>query len=294
MIRLCLCALLGAATAFATPLEPNSFARVLAGNITRSRCDTLISDERILAVEQHFAANKVDPSSSSAAAAAPINIYFHVIREDATLVGGNVPDSQIQAQIDVMNEAYAGTGLTWTLAEVNRVDNANWFNNMGGPGTSISREMQVALRKGGAADLNVYTVAFTNSGLLGYAAFPFDYQNDPDIDGIVILYSSVPGGTTVPYDLGATLIHEAGHWVGLYHTFQGGCTAPGDSVDDTPPESSPAFGCPVGRDTCRGGEVDPIHNYMDYTDDSCMTDPFTPGQVERLKAMMATYRDVTF
>ena len=60
-------------------------------------------------------------------------------------------------------------------------------------------------------------------------------------------------------------------------------------MSDTPPEASSAFGCPPGRDTCSGGGVDPITNFMDYTDDSCMN-TFTTGQCTRMQSMWATYR----
>ncbi|KAG6866513.1 hypothetical protein C0991_003057 [Blastosporella zonata] len=264
-------------------------------------------------MEKHFLANKVEISSKQAAAAdvkvtmfsdalvdnitnysSTSQVFWHVVSQDTTLAGGYIPDSQITNQIVVMNKAYASVGVSFTLANTTRTVNSGWFNNAA-PDTAVQTAMKTALRQGGAADLNVYTVGFTSgsgAGLLGYSTFPSSYSGAPKDDGVVILYSSLPGGSSSPYDLGQTLTHEAGHWFGLYHTFQGGCSGAGDSVADTPPEASPAFGCPIGRDTCSGGGVDPIHNFMDYTDDSCMTE-FTAGQAARAKSQVATYRGIS-
>jgi hypothetical protein len=213
-----------------------------------------------------------------------INVYFHVIT--ATDGSGDVTDTTITKQIDVLNAAYAPTGWSFTLVKTTRTANNSWFRM--GPGTGTEKQAKKALHEGTAEDLNIYT-ANPSQGLLGWATLPSWYASDPSYDGVVVLYSSLPGGGAVPYDLGDTATHEIGHWMGLYHTFQGGCTAPGDEVDDTPYEASAAFGCPVNRDTCAAPGLDPIYNFMDYTDDACM-DEFTNDQEDRMNAMYSTYR----
>jgi hypothetical protein len=75
----------------------------------------------------------------------------------------------------------------------------------------------------------------------------------------MILHSTYPGGSAVPYNEGKTLTHEVGHWLGLLHPFEGGCVGGGDFVDDTPPQASKTSGCPAFKDTCPGGGVDSIH-----------------------------------
>ncbi len=219
-----------------------------------------------------------------------INVYFHVINKGTGIANGDVPSSQINDQIAVLNSAYSHTGWTFNLVSVDRTTNATWYTM--GYGSTAETQAKNALRQGTAESLNIYT-ANIGGGLLGWATFPSSYQSKPKDDGVVLLYSSLPGGTAAPYNLGDTGTHEVGHWMGLYHTFQGGCNGSGDSVSDTPAERSAAYGCPVGRDSCTSRKtpgLDPIYNFMDYTDDSCMFE-FTTGQDTRMDSMYTTYRE---
>jgi hypothetical protein len=230
-----------------------------------------------------------------------IPVAFHVIRKDATLDGGNVPTQQVTDQIKVLNAAYKSSGFAFQLVSTTRTTESSWFNLVSG-GVSDSRyyrgsgkefKMKEALREGDARTLNLYSASLGQS-LLGWAYFPSDFTGDAPLarylDGVVLDYRSLPGGSLTIYNEGDTATHEVGHWLGLYHTFQGGCAAPGDYVDDTAYEASPAFNCPVGRDTCPAqAGVDPITNFMDYSQDSCMNS-FTAGQGERMRTQWAAYR----
>ncbi|KAH9179993.1 metalloprotease [Lactarius sanguifluus] len=284
MLFSALLAFIGASVAIASPVAVNS-------TVTPRRCGTTISSEKLIAAEEHFQANKPAPGLVASAALATIPVYMHVISQDTTAAGGNLADSAIAAQISVLNTGFSGSGLSFSLAGTTRTVNADWFNNVD-YSSNLQDQMKSALRVGGVSTLNLYSVGFTGSGLLGYATFPSSYSSNPVDDGVVFLFSSVPGGSTADYNEGKTVTHEVGHWVGLYHTFQGGCPGSGDFVSDTPPEKSPAYGCPTGRDTCSTTGLDPIHNFMDYSIDSCMNQ-FTAGQITRFKSQLATYRGVT-
>lgn len=258
------------------------------------RCGSELSDLQLLAYEAQLIQDHVlpDPAAKGkpggggttppAVTGGTINVYFHVITDGAQ---GYLSAAEIGDQIAVLNAAYASTGWQFHLSGTDYTDNATWFTM--GYGTSAESQAKAALRQGSADDLNLYS-ANLGGGLLGWATFPMDYTTSPSRDGVVLLYSSLPGGSAAPYNEGDTATHEVGHWMGLYHTFEGGCRD-GDVVADTAAERSAAYGCPTGRDSCRGGDVDPIENFMDYTDDYCMNS-FTTGQDDRMDAMFSTYR----
>jgi hypothetical protein len=256
------------------------------------RCGARDIDPLEAAGIEKYVALHATHSAALPAGSVTIPVWVHVIRKGTGISNGDIPDTTINAQIGVLNEAHSGqtggvsTPFVFQLVGTDRTTSSTWYTMT--PGSSAESYAKSALRKGGPETLNLY-IAGIGNGMLGWATFPSDYASSPDLDGVVVLNSTLPGGPAAPYNLGDTATHEVGHWLGLYHTFQNGCYKPGDYVSDTPPEQSPAYGCPVERNTCSSTGNDPIRNFMDYTDDSCMYQ-FTAGQASRMDSSWQAYR----
>jgi hypothetical protein len=128
----------------------------------------------------------------------------------------------------------------------------------------------------------------------GHASMPPVNSGTKFLDGIVVTGS------------GALLAHEMGHYLGLYHTFEGGCfnnncSTDGDRVCDTPPDGShTTANCSSPSNSCQTDTLsnysngffpkdvpDAVKNFMDYT--SCPTE-FTQGQADRMQDAVTAYR----
>ena len=259
-------------------------ARGGSGGVTReiSAREQRAIDARTAAILKKKGVTPADAARTSAV----VPVYIHKMLSASG--AGDVTSQQIADQIAELNQDFAGgenaaaadTGFTFTLAGVDTYYNNAWHAD------KQSSTYRKKTRLGGKNALNIWLVDFN---YLGIATFPWDYAHNPGIDGIRVQYSSLPGGSATNYNDGKTASHEAGHWFGLYHTFQGGCTSTNDEVSDTPAQSSSTSGCPEGRDSCSLPGLDPIHNYMDYSYDPCYNQ-FTPGQSSRMDTMWAAYR----
>ncbi len=153
-----------------------------------------------------------------------VRVYVHVLRKSDG--SGGIEPERVTAQIEHLNASFGGT-TTFTVVDTTYTDNDSWYAMA--MGSREERQAKKALRQGTADDLNLYV---PGPGDYAWATFPWSYARNPSDDGIVVrtTWITTPGGNE-----GDTAVHETGHWMGLYHTFQNGCRKEGDYVDDTPP-----------------------------------------------------------
>jgi hypothetical protein len=232
-----------------------------------------------------------------------IPVHFHVINKGAGIENGDIPDDVLNKQIEVLNSDFNVGGerssaqmpFEFVLASTDRWTNPTWFTMATGSVEFGAKKAIVGEGDTGPLDLHVYTVDALdgNTPVLGWSRYPSDYAREPWRDGVVLQYTSLPGLGEAHSDLGHNATHEVGHWLGLYHPFEGGCSEPGDHVDDTPADKQrQPSDClnPTPPDTCPSmAGADPIHNYMDYSYDECMNQ-FTVGQRDLAQAMFELYR----
>ncbi len=241
--------------------------------------------------------------SNKKAAGDTIPVVFHIIYDSPN---SNISKAQILDGLRVLNEDYNGmnadtslvrpifksriadVGVTFVLATKDPLGNCT--EGITRTFSSLTNDADNSVKNvvGWNNDkyLNIWVVNSIDAGgltggiILGYANFPSPGQS-AFFDGIVMRHDRLGEIGTSVSD-GRTLSHEVGHYLGLPHTFQGGCgndpNTDGDGIHDTPPVASSTSGCPLSRNSCSNDspdEPDQIENHMDYSSCSHM---FTNGQ----------------
>ncbi|KAH6897529.1 metalloprotease, partial [Coprinopsis sp. MPI-PUGE-AT-0042] len=226
-------------------------------------------------------------AKSNKASPVKFDVHWHVLAANKTKEGGWLSDETIHEQIEVLNDSFDLAEFSWELVNITRTIKKKWFNNDIHDKEDVKLDIMSSLRQGDASTLNVYS---GNIDLAGFATFPEWYEDWPELDGVVLSHGTVPGGFITHLNQGFTLAHEVGHWLGLYHTFEGeSCDGQGDYVSDTPQQSVASTSCEPS-DSCGdlpGG--DPFTNYMDYSPDACLSE-FSTGQIRRMRDQIRTYR----
>ena len=259
---------------------------------------------------QNWIQNQPEISSSTVLT---IPVVVHIVYNNTN---ENISTSQIQSQIDILNEDFrrlnldasntpsvfqsvaADCEIEFCLATID--PNGNTTDGITRTSTnqsSFSTNDGVKYSSSGGVNawntsdyLNIW-VCDLGGGLLGYAQFPGGPSSS---DGVVCDYQYFgnTGTATYPYNEGRTATHEVGHYLNLRHIW-GDATCGNDYCNDTPTQQSSNGGCPnfPSPSNCNGNgsNGDMYMNYMDYTYDACMN-MFTQDQKNRMVATLNNSR----
>lgn len=217
-----------------------------------------------------------------------VPVYMHVVSASPD----TVTDNTLKRQLEALNDDYAPSGIHFNMKGFTRTQDSSWARH------EDKLALHRSLRVGDYSTLNLFYIDtfHHNPNNLATTTYPNHYAPSSDdfyLDGCTLHRGTLPGGDFAPYNLGRTTTHEVGHWLGLYHTFEGGaCEGEGDFVGDTPVQAVAATkGCPPMRqDSCpEAPGWDDVTNFMDYGDDACM-DGFTEGQARRMHSLWERFR----